>query len=385
MSYLNKEYRHYPVYINLSYWWNFGVLSFIFLFLQFLTGIFLAMHYIPSSDLAFLSIEHIMRDVNFGWIIRYIHANSASFFFLMVYIHIARGLYFSSYLNPREIVWMLGVIILLLMIITAFMGYVLPWGQMSFWAATVITNLFTAVPVFGQEIVIWLWGGYSVDHATLNRFLSLHYLLPFILIFVVLLHVVFLHEHGSSNPITMSLLKDKILFNPYYTIKDIYSILGTIVMVSFFIGYLPDYLGHADNYIMANSLVTPTHIVPEWYFLPFYAILRSIPNKLGGILVLVCAIVALLILPFLCIVRFSVFNFNSFNILHQILFWFFIFVVIFLGWLGGNPVETPYLGYGQLMTALYFLYLFSVQKVMLENCDLIYDEFEYRNQRVDDD
>jgi len=247
ISYLNKEYRHYAVYINLSYWWNFGALSFILLALQIVTGIFLAMNYVPSFDLAFLSCEHIMRDVNYGWLIRYMHANGASFFFLLVYFHIGRGLYFNSYTKPRDIVWVIGVIILLLMIITAFLGYVLPWGQMSFWAATVITNLVTAVPYFGQEIVIWLWGGYSVDHATLNRFFSLHYLLPFVLVFLVLLHVIFLHDKGSSNPLGLVLFKDKVMFNPYYTIKDVYTVIIVLIFFVGFVSFAPNYLGHTDN------------------------------------------------------------------------------------------------------------------------------------------
>jgi len=360
ISYLNKEYRHYAVYINLSYWWNFGALSFILLVLQIVTGIFLAMNYVPSFDLAFLSCEHIMRDVNYGWLIRYMHANGASFFFLLVYFHIGRGLYFNSYTKPRDIVWVIGVIILLLMIITAFLGYVLPWGQMSFWAATVITNLVTAVPYFGQEIVIWLWGGYSVDHATLNRFFSLHYLLPFVLVFLVLLHVIFLHDKGSSNPLGLVLFKDKVMFNPYYTIKDVYTVIIVLIFFVGFVSFAPNYLGHTDNYIMANPLVTPAHIVPEWYFLPFYAILRSIPNKLGGIVVLFCAILILVLLPYITT---DLVKHNSFRFFYKISFFSFICITVFLGWLGGNPVEYPYLEFGQTCTFLYFFYFIFVLNI----------------------
>lgn len=362
ISYLNKEYRHYAVYINLSYWWNFGALSFVMLAVQIVTGIFLAMNYIPSFDLAFLSCEHIMRDVNFGWLIRYIHANGASFFFLLVYCHIGRGLYFGSYIKPKDIVWVIGVAIFLLMIITAFLGYVLPWGQMSFWAATVITNLFTAVPVFGQEIVVWLWGGYSVDHATLNRFFSLHYLLPFIIVFCVLLHVIFLHDKGSSNPLGLFLLKDKVMFNPYYTIKDLYTVIVLFIFFLIFVSFAPNYLGHSDNYIMANPLVTPAHIVPEWYFLPFYAILRSIPDKLGGILVLLCAILVLFFLPYFSV---NLVKHNSFRFFYKLFFYFFMITVIFLGYLGGNPVEDPYLFLGQFFTLSYFVYFLFLLNILV--------------------
>lgn len=353
-NYIYKELITYPVYSNLSYWWNFGVLSFICLAIQIVTGIFLAMYYNATSDTAFLSVEHIMRDINYGWLIRYIHANGASFFFLCVYLHMFRNLYYNSYLKPRELLWCIGMVILILMILTAFLGYVLPWGQMSFWAATVITSLFSAVPVFGQEIVVWLWGGYSVDHATLNRFFSLHYLLPFVLLFLVILHVLVLHERGSTNPTGLYLKTDKIYFHPYYTWKDGFGIIIFLMVFLSFVMYAPNYLGHSDNYIMANPLVTPAHIVPEWYFLPFYAIPRSIPDKLGGIVLLLLAIVILFVLPFITENRIR--N-GSFRELHKLGFYFFVVICLYLGWLGGKPIEYPFLQLGQIITVLYFAYL----------------------------
>ena len=291
----------YPTPKNLNYWWNFGSLAGICLVIQIVTGIVLAMHYTPHVDLAFNSVEHIMRDVNYGWLIRYIHANGASMFFVVVYIHIFRGLYFGSYQAPREILWFLGVAILLLMMATAFMGYVLPWGQMSFWGATVITNLFSALPFVGEPIVTWLWGGFAVDNALLNRFFSLHYLLPFVLVGVVMLHLVALHQHGSNNPLGIDRQgpQDSIPFHPYYTVKDMLGLAVFLIVFAFFVFYAPNMLGDPINYAPANPLVTPTHIVPEWYFLPFYAILRAIPDKLGGVLMMFAAIGILLLLPWL--------------------------------------------------------------------------------------
>jgi Cytochrome b subunit of the bc complex len=356
-NYIYKELITYPVYANLSYWWNFGVLSFVCLVIQVLTGIFLAMYYNATSETAFLSVEHIMRDINYGWLIRYVHANGASFFFLCVYLHMFRNIYYNSYLKPRELLWCIGMVILVLMILTAFLGYVLPWGQMSFWAATVITSLFSAVPVFGTEIVIWLWGGYSVDHATLNRFFSLHYLLPFILLFLVILHALVLHERGSTNPLGLYLKTDKIYFHPYYTWKDGFGIIIFLIVFLLFVMYAPNYLGHSDNYIMSNPLVTPAHIVPEWYFLPFYAILRSIPDKLGGILLLLAAIITLFVLPFITEDRIR--N-GSFRELHKLGFYSFVVICLYLGWLGGKPIEYPFLQLGQIITVLYFGYLGSV-------------------------
>lgn len=358
-----KEFLLYPVYCNLSYLWNFGVLSFFCLLVQIFSGIFLAMFYIASIDLAFLSIENIMRNINYGWLVRYIHANGASLFFLFVYLHLLRNLYFNSYFCPREFVWILGMVILVVMIITAFLGYVLPWGQMSFWAATVITSLFSAVPIFGNEIVIWLWGGYAVDQATLNRFFSFHYLLPFILIGLVVLHVMVLHFSGSTNPLGIVLKDDKIFFHPYYTWKDILSIVYFFLFFFYFIYYQPNLLSHPDNYIMANSLVTPAHIVPEWYFLPFYAILRSIPNKLGGILLLIAAIFILICLPFVILNKLRSIIYRFF---YLFLFCCFMLISFYLGWLGGEVIEYPFLQLSQLVTLSYFLYfIFFVNFVQL--------------------
>ncbi|WGF86891.1 cytochrome b [Marinivivus vitaminiproducens] len=270
--------RDYPTPKNLNYFWNFGALAGLALVIQIVTGIVLAMHYTPHTAYAFTSVEHIMRDVNFGWLLRYAHANGASMFFIVVYIHIARGLYYGSYKMPRELLWMLGVVIFLLMMATAFMGYVLPWGQMSFWGATVITNLFSALPIVGETLVTWLWGGFSVDNPTLNRFFSLHYLLPFMIAGVVVLHVLALHEHGSNNPLGIDRKspKDSIPFHPYYTVKDAFGVGVFLIVFAIFVFFAPNVLGHPDNYIPANPLSTPSHIVPEWYFLPFYAMLRSI-------------------------------------------------------------------------------------------------------------
>jgi len=283
----------YPVPPSINYFWNFGSLSLLAFICQLITGIFLAMHYCSDINYAFLSVEHIMRDVNNGWLIRYIHANGASLFFMVVYIHILRGLYYGSFVFPRHFVWVIGVIIFFLMVGIAFLGYVLPWGQMSFWAATVITNLASALPLIGKSIVYWLWGGYSVDNATLTRFYSLHYLLPFVLLALILIHVILLHDHKSSIPVGLSssaLYFDKIYMHPYFTIKDVmgFCLYGIILM--FIVCFIPNVLGHPDNYIPANPLVTPAHIVPEWYFLLFYAILRTVPSKLGGVILLLLAI-----------------------------------------------------------------------------------------------
>src|SRR5689334_4538355 len=283
-TYLAHEGNEYPTPKNLSYWWNFGSIAGFMLVIMIVTGIFLAMQYTPHIDYAFNSVERIMRDVNYGWLLRYIHMNGASMFFIVTYIHIFRGLYYGSYKEPRELLWMLGVVILLLMMATAFMGYVLPWGQMSFWGATVITNLFSAIPVVGESIVTWLWGGFAVDNPTLNRFFALHYLLPFVKIGVVALHVVALHIHGSNNPLGIDPKgpQDTVPFHPYYTMKDGFGVTVFLIVYAGFVFFQPNALGDAANYIEANPLVTPTHIVPEWYFLPFYAILRAIPDKLGG-------------------------------------------------------------------------------------------------------
>jgi quinol-cytochrome oxidoreductase complex cytochrome b subunit len=365
LNYIYQEYIVYPVYFNLSYLWNFGVLSFSFLIIQVVTGIFLAMHYIPSAEFAFLSVEHIMRDINLGWLLRYIHSNGASFFFLCVYFHILRNIYYITYIKPRDLVWVIGMLLFILMILVAFLGYVLPWGQMSFWAATVITSLASVLPIYGDNVVVWLWGGFSVDHATLTRFLSLHYVTPFILIALVFLHVVILHDTGSSNPLGKFLTLDKIWFNPYFTIKDIFSCVLLFFCFCIFLYFLPNYLGHTDNYIKANPLATPAHIVPEWYFLPFYAILRSIPNKAGGILVLLLTLVLLIFLPYFN-------NAKIKNITYTDLFkWFFyVFALTYLllGWLGGSPIEFPYIWIGQLFTLVFLvilLFLFNIITLIL--------------------
>jgi len=350
---LNDHLIDYPTPININYLWNFGSMAGVFLIIQILTGIFLAMHYTPHVDLAFLSVEHIMRDVNNGWLIRYFHANGASFFFLVVYIHIGRGLYYGSYQKPRGFVWALGVIILILMMATAFTGYVLPWGQMSFWAATVITNLFSAIPIVGEPIVSWLWGGFSVDNATLNRFFSFHYLLPFLITAVTIVHIAVLHQNGSNNPLGINGAVDKIPFYPYLIFKDLFSWIIFGIFYCSFVYFAPNYLGHTDNYIEANAMVTPAHIVPEWYFLPLYAILRSIPHKLGGVIAMFGALIVLLALPYLGT---SEVRSSSFRPIHRILFWILILDYLILGWIGGCSPESPYLEIGQLATFFYFFY-----------------------------
>ena len=343
----------YPTSINTSYMYGFGSLAGLMLVVQILTGVFLAMHYTPHVDLAFASVEHIMRDVNNGWLIRYAHANGASFFFLVVYIHIARGLYYGSYMSPREHLWCSGVLIFVLMMATAFIGYVLPWGQMSFWGATVITNLFSAIPVVGESIVQWLWGGFSVDNATLNRFFSLHYLLPFAIAGLALVHLVLLHQNGSTNPLGIESNVDKISFYPYFYVKDLLGFVTLMALFTFFVYFQPNTLGHPDNYIPANPMVTPAHIVPEWYFLPFYAVLRSIPDKLGGVLAMGGAIVMLLIMPWL---NTSEVRSSAFRPIYRKLFWFLLADFLILGWIGQNEVETPYVEVGQLATIIYFAF-----------------------------
>ena len=328
--------------------------------LQLVTGIFLAMHYTPHIDHAFISVEHIMRDVNNGIFMRFMHANGASMFFGVVYLHMFRGLYYGSYIKPRQFLWKSGVVILLLMMATAFMGYVLPWGQMSFWAATVITNLFSAIPLVGESIVNWLWGGFSVDNPTLNRFFSLHFLLPFVIAGLAILHLILLHSATSSNPLGIESKTGSIAFYPYFSIKDIFSLMVLLTIASYFFFFAPDVLGHSDNYIAANPMVTPEHIVPEWYFLPFYAILRSIPDKLGGVICMILAILILLVLPYLRFnknVEVSVRS-NDFKPFLNFLFWCFVFDTFLLGWIGQQIVEEPYILIGQLLTLFYFGYFF---------------------------
>lgn len=357
ISITNNHLVDYPTPINIHYAWNFGFLSSICLIIQVITGILLAMHYTPHVDLAFTSLEHIMRDVNYGWLLRYIHANGASMFFIIVYIHIFRGLYFGSYTKPRHLVWVIGVIILLLMIITAFIGYVLPWGQMSLWGATVITNLVSAIPVIGDSLVKWLWGGFSVDNATLNRFFSFHYVLPFIIAAASLLHLAALHQNGSGNPLGINSNIDKIVMYPYFIIKDFLGLISFILLFAVFVYFYPNALGHPDNYIEANPMVTPAHIVPEWYFLPFYAILRSIPHKLGGVVSMVSAIIILALLPW---IHSTEVRSSRFKPIYRLFYWTIISCCLILGWIGGMPVEEPFIFIGQVASVYYFFYFLAL-------------------------
>jgi ubiquinol-cytochrome c reductase cytochrome b subunit len=352
-SVLNDHIIEYPTPSNLSYWWGFGSLAGICLSIQILSGIFLAMHYTPHVDLAFASVEHIMRDVEGGWFLRYLHANGASMFFIVVYLHIFRGLYYGSYASPRELVWLVGVVILLLMIITAFIGYVLPWGQMSFWGATVITSLASAIPIVGTDITYWLWGGFSVDNATLNRFFSLHYLLPFIIVGASIVHIAALHQYGSNNPLGSYGAVDKVAFYPYFYVKDLVGWVAFAIFFSAFVFFYPNALGHPDNYIPANPMSTPAHIVPEWYFLPVYAILRSIPNKLGGVAAIALVFASLMALPWL---NTSPIRSSSFRPLYKKFFWLLVADNLLLGWLGMCPVEDPYVTIGQLASVFFFFY-----------------------------
>lgn len=315
------------------------------------------MHYTPHIDLAFASVEHIMRDVEGGWFLRYLHANGASMFFIVVYLHILRGLYYGSYASPRELVWIVGVVILLLMTITAFIGYVLPWGQMSFWGATVITSLASAIPVVGTEITHWLWGGFSVDNATLNRFFSLHYLLPFIIAGASVVHIAALHQHGSNNPLGTMSTVDKVPFYPYFYVKDLVGWMVFAVGFSFFVFFAPNELGHPDNYIPANPMSTPAHIVPEWYFLIVYAILRSIPNKLGGVIAIAAVFACLFALPYL---NTSAIRSSSFRPLYKRFFWVLVADLVLLGWIGMQPVEEPYVLVGQVASVVFFIYFLVV-------------------------
>lgn len=354
---INEHLVDYPTPSNLTLFWNYGFLAGMCLSVQLVTGIALAMHYTPHVDLAFLSVEHIMRDVNNGWFLRYAHANGASMFFITVFIHIGRGLYYGSYMKPRALVWSLGVVILLLMMATAFLGYVLVWGQMSFWAATVITNFFTAFPIVGDKIVTLLWGGFSVDNATLNRFFSLHYLLPFAITGIVIVHMSAVHQDGSNNPLGISSATDKISFFPYFFIKDTLSLIALLLFFSYFVYFSPNTLGHSDNYIPGNPMVTPEHIVPEWYFLPAYAILRSIPNKLLGVLALFAAILVLFVLPF---VSTSEVRSSLYRPLHQKLFWLLVIDYILLGYLGQQVPESPFIEIGQIASIYYFSYFLII-------------------------
>lgn len=356
---VHSSFIAYPTPRNLNYWWTFGgILSFM-LAAQIVTGIILVMHYTPHESLAFNSVEHIMRDVNYGWLLRYLHSNGASMFFIAVYIHMFRGMYYGSYKAPREVLWILGVIIYLLMMATGFLGYTLPWGQMSFWGATVITNFFSAIPWVGETVVTWLWGGYSVGNPTLQRFFSLHYLLPFVIAGVVVLHVWALHVVGQNNPAGIEPKgdKDTVPFTPYATIKDSFGMVCFMLFFAYFVFYLPNYLGHADNYIPANPAVTPAHIVPEWYYLPFYAILRAIPNKLLGVIALFASIGILVFLPWL---DSSKVRSARFRPLFRQFFWIFVAVCLGLGYLGAKPAEGGYVIASQILTVYYFAHFLII-------------------------
>ena len=344
----------YPTPKNLNYWWTFGGILTFCLITQIITGLVLA----------FSSVEHIMRDVNYGWLIRYIHANGASMFFLAVYIHIFRSLFYGSYKAPREIIWILGIMIYLLMMAAAFMGYVLPWGQMSFWGATVITNLFSAIPLVGESITTWLWGGYSVDNPTLTRFFTLHYLIPFLILGLVVLHIWALHVPGNNNPIGIDIKKpskDTVSFHPYIVVKDLFALLLFLILFAFFVFYSPNVLGHADNYIEANPLVTPAHIVPEWYLLPFYAILRSIPDKLMGVIAMLSAILILAALPWLDT---SKIRSAVFRPLYKQFYWILVLDVLILGYVGAMPAEGLYLLIARIGTAYYFAHFLIILPIL---------------------
>ncbi len=364
----------YPTPKNLSYWWNFGSLAGIILVIMIATGVFLAMQYTPHTAMAFDSVERIMRDVNYGWLLRYLHMNGASMFFIVIYIHMFRGMYYGSYKEPREILWIIGVLIFLAMMATAFVGYTLPWGQMSFWGATVITNLFSVVPVVGTVIVEWLWGGFSVDNPTLNRFFALHYLLPFVIFALVFLHLWALHTHKSNNPLGIDVKgdKDEIPFHPYYTIKDSFGLGVFLIVYLGFTFFAPNFFGEPDNYIPADPLVTPAHIVPEWYFLPFYAMLRAVPDnfidvfgilpiiisaKAAGVVVMFGSIILLIFLPWL---DSSKVRSSQFRPVFKWAFWLFLLDCIVLGYVGGQPAEGAMLTIGRLCTFWYFFHLLVV-------------------------
>jgi ubiquinol-cytochrome c reductase cytochrome b/c1 subunit len=377
-SFMDAQLNQYPTPKNLNYFWNFGSLAGIILVIMIVSGIALAMSYTPHTEFAFSSVERIMRDVNSGWLIRYLHVNGASMFFIVVYIHMFRGLYYGSYKAPREILWMIGIFILLAMMATAFMGYVLPWGQMSFWGATVITNLFSALPIIGEPIVKLLWGGFVVENATLNRFFALHYLLPFVIVGLIFMHLWALHMHHSNNPTGVEIKDEKqdtIPFHPFYTIKDLYGLGLLLTFFAFFIFFAPNYFGHPDNYIMADPLVTPAHIVPEWYFLPFYAILRAFTTdffmyipfawlmsaKLAGVIAMFASILVLLALPWL---DRSHIRSSNYRPAFRIFYWVFVIDCLVLGWVGGQAAEGILVTIGQLATFWYFFHLIIVVPVV---------------------
>lgn len=365
---LHDQITAFPTPRNLTYFWTFGGILTFLLVVQIITGVVAAMHYVPSVDMAFDSIERLMRDVNYGWLMRYTHAVGASMFFLAVYIHIFRGLYYGSYKAPREILWIIGVIILLLMIVTAFMGYSLPWGQMSFWAVTVITNLFSSldqvIPGLGTTVVQWIWGGFAVGEPTLNRLFSLHYLFPFLIAACVGLHIWALHVPGNNNPTGVEVKdtkKETVPFHPYITVKDGFALSVFAIIFAYFVFYMPNYLGHADNYIPADPLVTPAHIVPEWYFLPFYAILRAIPDKLGGVIAMFASIFVLFFIPWLDTSRVRS---TSYRPLYRPFFWLFVFTCVALGYLGAKPAEGSYVVAARFFTAYYFIHFLVIMPLV---------------------
>jgi ubiquinol-cytochrome c reductase cytochrome b subunit len=363
VGFIYPSFVAYPTPRNLNYWWNFGAILVFMLTAQIVTGIVLAMNYTPNADMAMNSVEHIMRDVNYGWLIRYLHANGASLFFFSVYVHMFRGLYYGSYKEPREILWILGVIIFLLMIGTAFFGYVLPWGQMSFWGATVITNIVSAVPLVGDAIHTLLIGGFAVDNPTLNRFYSLHYLLPFMIAGVVVLHIWALHIPGNGNPtgVDVKSSQDTVPFHPYYTIKDFFGLSVFLLLFAWLVFYVPNYTGEPDNYIPANPLQTPAHIVPEWYLLPFYAILRAIPNKLLGVVAMFSAIAVLAFLPWLDTSRVRSATFRP---IYRQFFWIFVICAIGLGYLGSQPPEGGFVVAARILTVYYFAFFLIIMPVV---------------------
>jgi len=363
-SFINHSVGYeYPTPKNLNYWWSLGSIAGVALVAQIITGIVLAMHYVPHESMAFDSVEHIMRNVNYGWMMRYLHANGASLFFVAVFIHMFRGLYFGSYKAPRELLWWLGIVIFLLMMMTAFMGYVLPWGQMSFWGATVITNMFSAVPLVGETLVTWLWGGFSVDSPTLQRFFSLHYLLPFVIFAVMFVHLWALHTSKSNNPLGIDVKgpQDTISFHPYYTTKDLVGFGVFFLLLAYFVFFNPNYMGHPDNYIPANPLVTPAHIVPEWYFLPFYAILRAVPDKLGGVVLMLASIMILFVIPWLDT---SKVRSSTFRPIYKQFFWILVADCFVLGWVGANPPEGNFILIGRLSTAYYFAHFIIIMPIV---------------------
>jgi len=353
MAFIDSHLIHYPAPISLTYAWSFGSLAGLCLVIQIISGTFLSMHYTPNMDLAFNSVEHIMRDVKNGWLIRYIHANGASMFFITVYAHIVRGLYYGSYMEPRQLLWCSGVVLLFLMMGTAFTGYVLPWGQMSFWGATVITSMVTVIPIAGKQIVEWLWGGYTVNNPTLVRFYSLHFILPFLIAGFTLIHLALLHKDGSNSPIGSDTGVDDIPFYPYYFYKDVFALSCFLLFFATFVFYFPNVLNHPDNYIPADPLHTPAHVVPEWYFLPYYAILRSIPHKTAGIIAMGSSIFVLFLIPF---INTSYIRSTTFRPIFKVAFWLFIADFVILTWVGQKPVRDTFILLGQMATLYYFLF-----------------------------